>query len=585
MRLTAKHVRHLSTSASKCACHFLSSYGVHIKFILFAHHLSISLSFQRARSAGNVLASDVFQSYGIGSRTALSYLDFSLISGNSSDSSYDFSTTASWNWGGTTTAAAATTAAPSDGTSTQAPSEESTRIYNSKFTSSEGQLFGFNVAEGTSEDMSILVSCPVCNYRCGNGQADEDEFMKDYNMEYEEEYENNKAKATEEYAEFAQQLSECIPTNSYYDENMVYPLYAGLMCNATSNRIVPTMFLDEKCTLFQFQEDYAAYMSQTDSADDLFAVFKYMQSLDQKAVPLYRTPTPLSWPDALENFEKIVEFTQGKGGSHEFEEFFQQMESAKYAAAENADGNADYQNGNENAANDVEDEYVEEFEQMWWQAFFEGSWQPVFEGGKSENGDLLELDFVEGMDMTMAMDVYECANDFEQEEDANGNIMYYDATNNVYLDATSTITLQWNGEDENEQDLTVPCAVIGLMGGNYSALNLTTPYKYYAAYATGEAVAPPSYTVWVKKSGLRKAGYIVLIVLAAVVGSLGSLWAIRHFSVDKSAQSLFNKTFRSRNSRDKRMPLITENDMEEASKASTASTKSDPDMDPDTVSV
>jgi hypothetical protein len=393
----------------------------------------------------------VAKNYGVDKDT-LSYFDLSLITGDASDSTYVYN-------------------------------ETDTVVYP-KFSSTEGQLLGVSTDNDDGGDgISLLVSCSMCKARCANYTAkteDEDDAQEI------------------DYAELAQTLSECMATDSFLDEEETYPLYAGWMCNANHKRIKPVMFLDDACTTYEFNSTYETIMNGTEYEYTINGIYAYMKTLVQNSFPLYQTPTPMSWTDALTNAETIVDFSESLGTYEIEQQYYEEME---YGGQDNDNGDT--------------------YEDLWWDALFE-SWN-------------LAVDEDLTTAVTEAMDLRTC-------EGTYGQVSYNDQDGNeLFYNASSVLSVN-DGEDSI---LVAACSIVNAMAGDYSSINLVASAAHYyveeAAEDDDDYVANTNNynVVYVEKNKntvkISRDGKIVMIVLATILGVFCSLWMVHRCCYAKKA--------------------------------------------------
>jgi hypothetical protein len=434
------------------------------------------------------------EGYGIDAAT-LSYFDLSLITGNASDSTYVYNENGDAN--------------------NDENQDDNNNVIYPKFSSSEGQLFGVSADGGGDGGISLLVSCSMCDARCANYTAQGDDEQQDQQDEQEQEEDID-------YAEWAQTLSECMATESFLDdEDETYPLYAGWMCNANHKRIKPVMFLDDACTIFELDKDYATVMNGTEYEYTINGANTYMKTLIKESFPLYQTPTPMSWADAFTNAETIAEFAEALGTDEIEQQYYEEMENAE------ENGGQDNENG---------DTY---YEDLWWQALFE-SWNLA---------DAVDEDLTTAV--AEAIDLTTCEGTYGQVayNDEDGNELFYNASSVLYV----------NGEGGGDDSImAAACSIVYAMAGDYSSINLVASAAYYeeeeAAEDDDDYVANTNNgkVVYVEKNKtvkISREGKIVMIVLATILGVFCSLWMVHRCCYAKKAPESI---------KDKQKPLIEE---------------------------
>lgn len=372
------------------------------------------------------------------------YFDFSLLTGDSNDRNY---------------------------VADDAKAEDQVFYGFAKITTSEGQLFGISSNNGGNNggSTSVLVSCSVCESRCGWGEDAQQNAQEQDAQEEQEEM---------QFDEWAAQLAECTQTDAVFEGNDELRLYAGWMCNNDGSMIEPVLFLEDTCTVFEFASSYANAVYGTEDATTLANSEYYIASMFNQSFPLgggSSTPTPMSWATAIQNANQIVEWMSQ----------FDELEQQYYEITQNG-ANADDQT----------------LEQLWDQTMLEN--MQGNQGGDNQLSQLIE----QGIDLATC--------------DGSYGEYYYDSEENGQVAYTKSSVLQLN--DGGDEDMTGACAIIYLMGGDYSSINLNTAsvayYNYQGSTSKTSTGSQGSGKITHKEAAfhLSTEARIILISLSVVLG-------------------------------------------------------------------
>lgn len=361
--------------------------------------------------------------------------------------------------------------------------DEDGNIFNfTKYLFEDGQLL--NAQDG----LSMLVSCSTCASKCGNDFWNYTSAEEEGEQGGEQAEDENAVVTSEIIAEWTAQLGECVEMQSTMDQGGEIPLFAGWMCNADGTMVEPMIFLDDSCTVYNSMTSFAkvaAYEQAMYYTDD-YAILQeseaYIQSLFTKSFPLFATPTPISWPDALEMAQQIAENSMQMQTDELVEQYMEEM-----ANADENEQQQDEQNADE-----------ETYEDMWWEALMESL-------GMESDNELVEL-------AMNAIDLETCMGTYGQAtyEDGNGNEVYYNAS--------SFVIAGEGGED----DLTGPCSIIYWLNQNAqdaSAVHVSTNASYYAPVENTGSNKDSESKVSVKNfsKSLKLDWQDILIITASVV--------------------------------------------------------------------